>query len=136
MRAAVAESYGPAEVVQVREIPKPVPGDGEILVRVYATTVSAGDVRLRAFWVPAVYWIPFRIEKGIFRPKDPVLGVEFDGIDGRGPRRESAQLGNLAVLGRPGELTKLAVVVVHSAQAGIDGVCPQRPLVVCVGEVG
>jgi NADPH:quinone reductase-like Zn-dependent oxidoreductase len=46
---------------------------------VHATTISAGDVRLRAFRVPAVYWIPFRIEKGIFRPNDPVLGVEFSG---------------------------------------------------------
>lgn len=87
MRAAVADRYGPAEVVQVREIPKPVPGDEEILVRVRATTVSAGDVRLRAFRVPAVYWILFRIEKGIFGPKDPVLGVEFAGqIDAIGPK--------------------------------------------------
>lgn len=79
MRAAVAEEYGAPEVVEVRDIPKPVPQDGEILIRVHATTISAGDVRLRAFRVPAVYWIPFRIDKGIFRPKDPVLGVEFSG---------------------------------------------------------
>ncbi len=86
MKAAVADRYGPPEVVQVREIPRPVPGDGEILVRVRATTVSAGDVRLRAFRVPAVYWIPFRIEKGLLRPKDPVLGVEFAGeIEAIGP---------------------------------------------------
>ena len=79
MRAAVAERYGSPEVVEVREIPKPAPEDGEILIRVHATTISAGDVRLRAFRVPAVYWIPFRIEKGIFRPKNPVLGVELSG---------------------------------------------------------
>jgi NADPH:quinone reductase-like Zn-dependent oxidoreductase len=79
VRAAVAERYGSPEVVEVREIPKPTPGDGEILIRIHATTISAGDVRLRAFRVPAVYWIPFRIEKGILRPKDPVLGVEFSG---------------------------------------------------------
>ena len=52
MKAAVCERYGPPDVVQIREVPKPLPADGEVLVKAFATTVNSGDARLRALRVP------------------------------------------------------------------------------------
>ena len=79
MKAALAERYGPPEVVEVKEVPMPVPAEGDILIKVHATTVSSGDVRLRSFNVPCAYWIPFRLATGLFTPNNPILGVEFAG---------------------------------------------------------
>ena len=48
MKAAVCERYGPPEVVQIREVPEPLPADGDVLVKAFATTVNSGDARGRA----------------------------------------------------------------------------------------
>lgn len=71
MRAAIADQYGPPQVVRLADVEKLTPRANEILVRVRATTVSAGDIRLRAFSVPLIFWLPFRFEIGLFRPKNP-----------------------------------------------------------------
>ena len=79
MRAMVATSYGPPEVLQLREWAKPVPKANEILVRVRATTVSAGDSRMRSFTVPAAVWLPARLQLGFRRLRNPILGMELAG---------------------------------------------------------
>lgn len=80
MKAAIAPRYGPPEVIQIIEVPDPVPAPGEVLVRVRATTVSSADARIRAFRVPGVFWVVARLALGVTRPKRSVLGGEFAGI--------------------------------------------------------
>jgi NADPH:quinone reductase-like Zn-dependent oxidoreductase len=79
VRAIVAASYGPPEVLQLAEVEKPTPKDDEILVRVRATTVNVGDCRMRSFTVPPMFWLPARLTLGFSKPKQPIFGMELAG---------------------------------------------------------
>ena len=74
MKAAVRTSYGPPEMVRVVEVDKPAPRDGEVLVRVHATTVNRTDCGVRAA-KPFFY----RLFIGLTRPRVTVIGTEFAG---------------------------------------------------------
>ncbi|HEY32158.1 MAG TPA: NAD(P)-dependent alcohol dehydrogenase [Dehalococcoidia bacterium] len=79
MKAVVCTKYGPPEVLQIREVEKPIPKDNEILVKIHATTVSAVDVRVRSFTVPPLFWLAARLAFGITKPKTAILGAELAG---------------------------------------------------------
>ncbi|MBE2222698.1 MAG: NAD(P)-dependent alcohol dehydrogenase [Anaerolineae bacterium] len=79
MKAIVCTKYGPPEVLQMKEIAKPVPQDNEILVKVQATTAHIGDTRMRSFNVPGSQWLFARLYLGVFKPKRTIFGMEVAG---------------------------------------------------------
>ena len=79
MKAIVATKYGGPEVLQLKEVERPTPKDNEILIKVHATTVTAGDFRMRSFTVPPLFWLPARITLGLTKPKQPIYGMELSG---------------------------------------------------------
>jgi NADPH:quinone reductase-like Zn-dependent oxidoreductase len=56
-----------------------LPRDNEVLIRVYATTVHAGDLRIRSFTVPRLEWLFARLYLGVRKPKRGILGMELAG---------------------------------------------------------
>ena len=79
MKAIVYTKYGPPDVLQLIVVEKPIPKEDEILVKVGATTVTAGDVRMRSFNVPRGEWLFARIYLGMRKPKRSILGMELAG---------------------------------------------------------
>ena len=79
MKAAWYDRYGPADVLEIREVARPEPKDDEILVQVFATSVTTADWRFRASEFPKIMWLAGRAMAGLFRPKSNILGSEFAG---------------------------------------------------------
>lgn len=75
MRAIVYKAYGPPEVAQLKELPKPSIKDHEVLIKVHCSTVNRTDSGFRS----AEYFVS-RFWSGLFKPKFPVLGCEFAGV--------------------------------------------------------
>ncbi len=75
MKAAIFDRYGPPDVVSIREVEKPAPGDNELLVKIHATTVNRTDCAYRS-----ARQFVLRFWTGLLRPtKRPILGTEFAG---------------------------------------------------------
>jgi NADPH:quinone reductase-like Zn-dependent oxidoreductase len=80
MKAIVYESYGPPEVLQLKEVEKPTPRNNEVLIKTYAATVTSGDWRVRSLNVPTGFGLIMRLVFGVSRPKQPILGSELAGV--------------------------------------------------------
>jgi NADPH:quinone reductase-like Zn-dependent oxidoreductase len=79
MKAAVYTRYGPPEVVEIVDVPKPVPKHDEVLIKVRATTVSSADWRARSLDIPRGFGLMARLFFGVGKPRQPVLGTELSG---------------------------------------------------------
>jgi NADPH:quinone reductase-like Zn-dependent oxidoreductase len=79
MKAIVHEKYGPPEVLELREVEKPAPKDNEVLIRIYATTVTAGDCEMRSLKLPFLYQLMLRLGFGIRGPRNIKTGTELAG---------------------------------------------------------
>jgi NADPH:quinone reductase-like Zn-dependent oxidoreductase len=80
MQACIYEHYGPAEVVKLGDVAKPRVKADEVLVRVHAASVTTADWRLRAAEFPLGFRVMGRLMLGVFRPRNPVLGMDFSGV--------------------------------------------------------
>jgi NADPH:quinone reductase-like Zn-dependent oxidoreductase len=60
-------------------VEKPVPRDNEVRIKIFATTVTSGDSRMRSFTVPLSFWLLARIALGLRKPKKAILGSELAG---------------------------------------------------------
>ena len=80
MKAVVYEKYGGPDVLHFAEVKTPVPKDDEVLIRIHATTVTAGDWRVRSLDVPRGFGLLSRLAIGVTRPRQPILGTELSGV--------------------------------------------------------
>lgn len=81
MRAIIWTKYGPADGLQLREVDKPSPGDKDVLIRIHATTVTAGDCEMRTLKLPLFLGLPMRLYTGIMRPtRVTIIGQELAGV--------------------------------------------------------
>jgi NADPH:quinone reductase-like Zn-dependent oxidoreductase len=97
MKAIVCTKYGPPEVLQLKELEKPVPRKNEICIKNHATTVTSSDCILRGFNIPA--WHPVGLMMGIVmgfgKPKNPVLGMVASGeVDSLGRDAKRFKVGD------------------------------------------
>jgi NADPH:quinone reductase-like Zn-dependent oxidoreductase len=80
MKSVTWTQYGPPDVLQLKEVLKPTPKDNEVLIRVHAATVTAGDSEIRGLKIPVLLRLPLRIYNGLLKPrKITVLGQELAG---------------------------------------------------------
>ncbi len=80
MKAIVWTKYGPPDVLQLKEVEKPTPKDNEVLIRIYATTVTAGDCELRSLKFPIYLSLVMRLWRGLIKPRGTsILGTELAG---------------------------------------------------------
>ena len=90
MKAIVYTKYGPPDMLQLKDVAKPVPRDNEVLIKVYAATVNRTDtatIRAKPFFA--------RLFTGIVRPRKQIPGTEFAGkIEAVGKNVKSLKVGD------------------------------------------
>ncbi len=80
MKAVICTKYGTPEVLQIQEVVKPIPGNNQILVKIVATAVNSGDVRVRSLDAKGFMKVIMQLVLGISKPRKPILGTVFSGV--------------------------------------------------------
>ncbi|MEM9248058.1 MAG: NAD(P)-dependent alcohol dehydrogenase [Pseudomonadota bacterium] len=123
MKAAIHARFGPAECVELMEMPDPVPGAGQILVAVEAAGVTTADWRLRAAAFPGGFAVFGRLMFGLWRPRQPIRGTDFAGVvRAVGPGVHRFSVGDAVVGVLPGGGAHAQMLVVAE-----DGIVTHRP---------
>jgi NADPH:quinone reductase-like Zn-dependent oxidoreductase len=79
MKAIVCTKYGPPEVLQLKEMKKPVPRKNEVCIKIFATAVTASDCIVRGLNLPFAYRLAIRVMIGFTKPRQPILGMVLAG---------------------------------------------------------
>ena len=80
MKAVVYTEYGPPDVLRLKEVEKPTPKEQEVLIRIYATTVTTADSNARGFvFVHPGFRLLSRLFFGLRGPRKKILGMELAG---------------------------------------------------------
>ncbi len=79
MKAIVCTKYGPPEVLQLKEVEKPRPKNNEVLIKIYAASVTNSDIFIRSSNIPLLMMIPMRLMIGITKPRNSIIGEVFSG---------------------------------------------------------
>lgn len=80
MKAVICPKYGPPEVLEIKNVQSPTPKKNEVLVKIIASAVNTGDVRIRGLKVEGFMKIVMRVMLGFNKPRKPILGTVFSGI--------------------------------------------------------
>jgi NADPH:quinone reductase-like Zn-dependent oxidoreductase len=136
MKAIVCTKWGPPDVLELQEVEKPSPKGDEVLIRVYATTVTAGDCELRGLKSPPMMQLLMRIGFGFRGPRMRILGQELAG--------EIERVGNDVKLFREGDQVFAHTGIGMGAYAeykclpedsdGTEGVMAIKPAKMTYGE--
>lgn len=81
MKAIICPKYGPPEVLQLKKVPKPVPKNNEVLIKIHATAVTASDCIVRGFKLSRWSFLGFLMGLllGFTKPRQPILGMVLAG---------------------------------------------------------
>ncbi len=79
MKAIICTKYGPPEVLKMVEVDKPTPKKNEVLIKIFATSVTASDCIIRGFKLPLTQWILARLALGLTKPRKSILGLVLSG---------------------------------------------------------
>ena len=79
MKAVICEKYGSIDHLKVKKVNKPIPKPNEVLIKIYSTTVTSGDAKLRSANFPLLFWLPMRLAMGFGKPRNAILGSELVG---------------------------------------------------------
>lgn len=80
MKAVICTKYGEPEILEIRDLAKPTPKSNEIRVKIMATAVNSGDVRVRSIDVKGVMKLIMQLVLGFSKPRKPILGTVFSGV--------------------------------------------------------
>ncbi|TFG83244.1 MAG: NAD(P)-dependent alcohol dehydrogenase [Spirochaetales bacterium] len=95
MKAIICTKYGPPEVLKIKQCKKPIPRRDEVLIKIYATSVTNSDIFIRSSNIPLLFMIPMRLMIGINRPRNPIIGEIFSGeIEFTGSETERFKVGD------------------------------------------
>lgn len=95
MKAIICRKYGPPETLEIVEYKNPTPKEDEVLIKIYATSVTNSDIFIRSSNIPLRFRIPMRIMLGVLKPRNEIIGEVLAGvIEQIGSRIERFKVGD------------------------------------------
>jgi len=127
MKAIVWTKYGSLDGLELRDVPIPQPEDNDVLIKIHATTITAGDYEIRTQQFPLWLLLPLRLYMGVIRPRNVILGQEFSGqVEAVGQNVTKFKVGD-AVVGTTGPGLGAHAEYIKVPAQSEDGVLTHKP---------